>query len=371
MTMNPSMPHDAISGAVKHSIRKADFGTTPEGEQVEVYTLTNPHGLEARIMNFGAILLSLLVPDKDGKLDDIVLGFESLDPYFVNEPHFGAIIGRYANRIAKGKFWLDGSEYILAKNNGPNTLHGGVKGFDKVLWQATSAEIENGVALSLRYTSKDGEEGFPGNLDVQVVYTLTDTDELSIDYQATTDKATPVNLTSHSYFNLAGRQSPSALAHEIYINADRFTPVDGNLIPTSESRPVEGTPLDFRMSTPLGARIGEPYEQLLLARGYDHNFILNRRGSGLELAARVHEPITGRILEIETTEPAMQLYSGNFLNGTLTGKQGRVYQQRAAVCFETQHFPDSPNQAAFPSTILRPGEKYHSKTVQRFFAESR
>ena len=359
----------ASSSAAKHAIKKAAFGTTPDGKPVDVYTLTNSHGLEARIMNFGGIVLSLRVPDRNGKLDDVVLGFDNLEPYLTNDPHFGSIIGRYANRIANGKFTLDGVEYTLPKNNGPNTLHGGVKGFDKALWQAEPSESGKGVALVLRYTSKDGEEGFPGNLKTKVTYTLTDSDELAIDYEATTDEATPVNLTSHGYFNLAGQGTGDVLAHELLINADRFTPVDTNLIPTGESRPVKGTPLDFTKTNPIGARINDNYEQLVLAHGYDHNFVINRKGQGLELAARVHEPSTGRMLEIHTTEPGVQFYSANFLDGTITGKQGRVYKQHYAFCIETQHFPDSPNHSSFPSTILRPGQTYHSRTVYKFSAD--
>ena len=362
---------EVSASAGKHAIAKEAFEKTTEGKAVEVYTLTNSHGLEVRVMNFGGIVLSLRVPDRNGKLDDVVLGFDSLEPYFTNNPHFGSIIGRYANRIANGKFTLDRVEYTLPKNDGPNTLHGGVKGFDKALWRAEPSENKKGVALVLRYTSKDGEEGFPGNLQTKVTYTLTDTDELAIDYQATTDKATPVNLTSHGYFNLAGQGTGDVFAHELLINADRFTPVDKNLIPTGELLPVKGTPLDFTASIPIGARIHDNYQQLVLARGYDQTFVINRKGPGLELAARVHEPSTGRILEIYTTEPGVQFYSSNFLDGTLTGKQGRVYQQHYAFCLETQHFPDSPNHPSFPSTILRPGRTYHSRTVYKFSADKK
>jgi aldose 1-epimerase len=362
----------AASSAAKPAIKKEAFGKTTEGKPVDVYTLTNSHGLEARVMNFGGILLSLRVPDRNGKLDDVVLGFDSLAPYFTNGPNFGSIIGRYANRIANGKFILDGVEYTLPKNNGPNTLHGGVKGFDKVLWQAEPSENNSkDGALVLRYTSKDGEEGFPGNLKTMVTYTLTDSDELAIDYEATTDKPTPVNLTSHGYFNLAGQGTGDVLAHELLISADRFTPVDKNLIPTGELRPVKGTPLDFTKANPIGAGISDNYEQLVLAHGYDHNFVINRKGPGLELAARVHEPSTGRILEISTTEPGVQLYSANFLDGTITGKQGRVYKQHYAFCLEAQHFPDSPNHPSFPSTILRPGQTYHSRTVYKFSTDNK
>jgi len=361
----------APSTAGKHAIKEEAFGKRADGNPVHVYTLTNSQGLEARVMNFGGILLSLRVPDKNGKLDDVVLGFASLEPYFTNEPHFGSIIGRYGNRIANGRFSLDGVEYTLPKNNGPNTLHGGVKGFDKVLWQAEPSENKSGVALVLRYTSKDGEEGFPGNLKTKVTYTFTDSDELAIDYEATTDKATPVNLTSHGYFNLAGQGTGDVLAHELQINADRFTPVDKNLIPTGELRPVQGTPLDFTKSTPIGSRINDRYEQMVLANGYDHNFVINRKGPGLELAARVHESSTGRILEIYTTEPGVQFYSANFLDGTLTGKQGRVYKQHYAFALETEHFPDSPNHPSFPSTILRPDQTYRSRTVYKFSVDKK
>jgi len=355
----------------KRAIKKEKFGTTPDGQAVDVYTLTNSQRVEVRIMTFGGIVLSVRVPDRNGKLDDVVLGFDSLEPYFTNSPYFGAIIGRYGNRIANGKFALDGTEYTLPKNNGPNTLHGGVKGFHKVVWQAEPLEKKNGVALVLRYTSKDGEEGFPGNLKTKVTYTLTDSNELAIDYEATTDKATPVNLTSHSYFNLAGQGTGDVLADELQINADRFIPVDKTLIPTGELRPVKGTPMDFTKPTAIGAHIKDNYDQLTMALGYDQTFVLNRKGSGLEFAARVHEPSTGRILEIETTEPGVQFYAANNLDGSLTGKQGRVYKQYYALCLETQHFPDSPNHPGFPSTILRAGETYHSKTVYKFSTDKK
>ena len=359
------------SSARQVRIQKAAFGKMPDGRQVDVYTMTNAQGIEVRILSFGGILQSLRVPDRNGKLDDVVLGFATLEPYFTNEPHFGSIIGRYANRIAGGKFTLDGKQYTLAKNDGPNTLHGGVKGFDKVLWQAESSQDEHSASVILHYISKDGEEGFPGNLQTKVTYTLTDSDELTIDYEATTDKATPVNLTSHGYFNLAGQGNGDVLGHELLINADRFTPVDANMIPTGELRPVRGTPLDFTHPTLIGARIHDDYEQLILAKGYDQNFVIVREAPGLVLAARVHEPTAGRILVISTTEPGVQFYSANFLDGTLTGKQGRVYKQHYALCLETQHFPDSPNHPDFPSTILLPGETYHSRTVYRFSSDKK
>jgi len=362
----------AQSSSVKpQRIQKAAFGKMPDGSQVDVYTLTNAQGMEVRILTFGGILQSLRVPDRNGKFDDVVLGFASLEPYFVNEPHFGSIIGRYANRIAGGKFTLDGKQYTLPKNDGPNTLHGGIKGFDKVLWQADSSQDQDSASVVLRYTSKDGEEGFPGNLQTKVTYTLADSDELTIDYEATTDKATPVNLTSHGYFNLAGQGNGDVLGHELLINAGTFTPVDKNLIPTGELRPVRGTPLDFTHPTLIGARIHDDYEQLVLAKGYDQNFVINRNTPGLVLAAKVHEPNTGRILVITTTEPGVQFYSANFLDGTITGKEGRVYKQHYAFCLETQHFPDSPNHPDFPSTILRPGENYHSRTVYRFASDKK
>jgi aldose 1-epimerase len=368
--MQLDSPQQTPMGNGKPTSHQEVFGATPEGSPVHLYALTNSHGMQAKVSNFGGVLQSLFVPDRQGRLEDVVLGFDSLEPYFTNKPYYGAIIGRFGNRIAEGKFTLDGHEYTLAKNSGANSLHGGVKGFDKVLWEAEPVEVASGVALILRYLSKDGEEGYPGNLEVKVTYTLNDSNELTIDYEATTDQATPVNLTSHTYFNLAGHASGSVLGHEVQLHASRFTPVNANLIPTGELRPVAGTPLDFTAPTALAARIEEDDEQLKLALGYDHNFVLDRQGDGLEPAARVREASTGRVLEVRTTEPGIQLYSGNFLDGTLTGKGGRVYQKRDGMCLETQHFPDSPNQPAFPSTVLRPGEKYSSRTVFAFSVES-
>jgi len=372
MRRNISVEVPSINGSAAHkpSVMKEEFGAMPDGVPVEVYTLTNPHGLEAHILTFGGILQSLRVPDRNGELDDVVLGFDSLEPYFINEPYLGSIIGRYANRIANGKFTLGGKEYTLPKNNGPNTLHGGVIGFNKVFWQATPWESEDGVGVILRYTSEDGEEGFPGNLETKVTYTLSDSNELSIAYEATTDQATPVNLTSHSYFNLVGQGISDVLRHELLVHAGRFTPINRNLIPTGELRSVKGTPLDFTRSTPIGARIADSYEQLALAKGYDHNFVIDRQGPGLAPAARVREPSTGRILEVHTTEPAVQLYTGNFLEGTLTGKEARVYKERYGFCLETQHFPDSVNHPAFPSTILLPGQTYLSRTAHRFSVDT-
>jgi len=349
---------------VSAEIRKTAFGVTASGDAVEIYTLTNANGLEARIMTYGATLVSLRVPDRQGKLADVVLGYDALDGYLKNSPYFGAIVGRYGNRIGKGQFSLNGKEYSLPKNNGENTLHGGIKGFDKVIWKASEVKRKNGVGLRLSYLSKDGEEGFPGNLSTTVIYTLTDNNELKIDYSATTDKSTVVNLTHHSYFNLAGEGS--ILNHELMIAARRFTPVDSGLIPTGELRSVNGTPMDFTKSTAIGARIDQQDEQLAFGKGYDHNWALNNNTGRLALAARVYEPGSGRVMEVATTEPGLQFYSGNFLDGGITGKGGQVYKQRYGFCLETQHFPDSPNKPRFPSTVLRPGQRYKSTTIYRF-----
>jgi aldose 1-epimerase len=357
----------AASPKQHHGVQKQPFGTH-DGRPINLYTLTNSHGLEIRAMNYGAIIVSMRVPDRKGQFADIVLGHDTLEGYIPNPPNLGAIVGRYANRIANGTFTLDGKTYTLPKNDGPNTLHGGVKRtFDKVVWDDDALKSENGVVFT--YLSKDGEEGFPGNLKIKVTYTLTDANELVVDYEATTDKATPINVSQHSYFNLAGEGTGDILNHEIMINADRFTPVDKTLIPTGELRPVKGTPLDFTTSTKIGARIDDNYDQLALGRGYDHNFVINHKGNGLELAARVSEPTTGRVLEVSTTQPGIQFYTGNFLDGTVTGKQGHVYKRRYGFCLETQHFPDSPNHPEFPSTILRPGETFREKTVFKFLTK--
>jgi aldose 1-epimerase len=355
------------SSKQKSGVQQQDFGTR-DGRPVILYTLTNSHGVEVRAMTYGGIILSLRVPDRKGQLADIVLGHDKMEGYIPNPPYLGAIVGRYANRIANGTFTLDGKTYNLPKNDGPNTLHGGVtRTFDKVVWDAAPVKGKNGVTFT--YLSKDGEEGFPGNLTTKVTYTLTDSDELVIDYEATTDKATPINVSQHSYFNLKGQGNGDILDHEIMINADKFTPVDKNLIPTGELRPVKGTPFDFTTSTKIGSRIDDNYEQLTLGHGYDHNFVLNRKGAGLSLAARVYEPTTGRVLEVSTTQPGVQFYTGNFLDGSVTGKEGLVYKHRYGLCLETQHFPDSPNHPDFPNTILRPGEKFHQTTVFKFSAK--
>jgi aldose 1-epimerase len=358
----------ASSGKDAHDVKKEKYGTTPDGQQVDLYTLTNSRGLEVQVINFGGIITSIRVPDRDGKGVDIALGFDNLDGYLENKPYFGAIIGRYANRIANGKFTVDGKQYTLAVNNGTNSLHGGIKGFNKVIWTAEPFHDRQGMGVRLSYLSKDREEGYPGNLKVDVIYTVTDKNELVIDYKATTDKATPINLTNHSYFNLAGEGSGDVLGHELRLNADSFTPIDKNLIPTGEIKPVKGTPLDFTQTTAIGARINDPNEQLVIAHGYDHNFVVNRKHDSLQLAARVHEPKSGRVLEVYTTQPGVQLYTGNFLDGTVVGKHGHAYKQREAFCLETQHYPDSPNHASFPSTILRPGKTFHSQTVFKFSA---
>jgi aldose 1-epimerase len=299
-------------------------------------------------------------------MDDIVLGFDDLPQYFTRSPYFGCIIGRYGNRIAKGRFTLDGKAYTLATNNDGNHLHGGGKGWDKVIWAATTFQDADGVGVTLTYTSPDGEEGYPGTVKASVKYTLNDQNQLLVDYEATTDKPTVINLTQHSYFNLAGTKANDILGHGLQLNADQYTPVDKTLIPTGQIAPVEGTPFDFRKVTPIGERINAAHEQIKFGRGYDHNFVLVRSSPGLTHAARVEEPLTGRTLDIFTTEPGIQFYSGNFLDGTLTGKGGRTYAHRSGFCLETQHYPDSPNHPNFPSTVLKPGDTYTSKTVFSF-----
>ena len=350
--------------AMTRSVARTPFDSTPAGQAVELFTLTNPQGIEVRAITYGGIILSLRTPDRDGRLGDIVLGYDSLAGYLRASPYFGAIIGRYGNRIANGRFTLDGQTYALAANNGPNHLHGGIRGFDKVVWSAEPLETDSAVGVVFTYTSPDGEEGYPGTLRVQVTYTLADDGKLAFDYLATADRATPVNLTQHSYFNLAG--SGDVLGHELTIAASDFTPVDATLIPTGAVAPVDGTPFDFRTPTAIGARIAADHPQLANGLGYDHNFVLTRSGPGLSHAARVVEPVTGRTLDISTTEPGIQFYSGNFLDGTLKGKSGRTYPHRSGFCLETQHYPDSPNQPKFPPTVLRPGEEYKSQTVFTF-----
>jgi aldose 1-epimerase len=343
-------------------IQVEDFGKTPDGAVVKRYTLKNRNGVIAKVMDYGAILTELWVPDKNGRSANVVAGFDNLEQYLQGHPYFGATTGRYANRIAKGRFTLDGKEYKLAANNGPNALHGGLKGFDKQLWKAEPLEGKAGQqSVRFSYVSQDGEEGYPGTLSVTVSYTLTDKDELMIDYSASTDKATVVNLTNHSYFNLAG--GGDILGHEVQINAERYTPVNEQLIPTGELASVAGTPLDFRKPAIVGDRIDKLKP---VPGGYDHNFVLKRDGSGLQRAAVVTDPKSGRRLEVLTTEPGMQLYTANFLDGKLKGVNGVTYHKHSALCLETQHFPDSPNQPKFPSTTLRAGEVFRSTTVYKF-----
>jgi aldose 1-epimerase len=354
-----------ISMQGKTSVSKQAFGHTSDGTAVDLYTLADGK-VEARIMTYGGIIVSLRTPDRNGKLDDVVLGYDSVDKYIAQTPYFGAIVGRYANRIAHGSFQLDGKTYSIPKNNGDNALHGGTRGFDKVVW--TARQIKDGVELG--YVSKDGDQGFPGTLTTTVRYTL-DGSALRIEYSASTDKDTVLNLTNHSYFNLAGQGKGDVLGHVVKIDASRFTPADAAQIPTGELKPVEGTPFDFRMPHAIGERIDADDVQLHIGGGYDHNFVLDHAPGELAQAAEVYEPTTGRILRVLTTEPGVQLYTGNNLDGSITGKEGRVYKRRFAFCLETQHFPDSPNHANFPSTELEPGQGFHSVTVFQFDAGTR
>jgi aldose 1-epimerase len=365
MTYSCSCPCRGNSkGDSKAMVEKKPFGSV-DGKKVDLYVMTNANGLKASITNYGGIMISLETPDKNGKMADILLGYDNVDGFVKKTPYFNAIIGRYGNRIGKAKFTLDGKECQLAVNDGKNSLHGGVKGFDKVIWTAEPFEKKNGVGLKLSYLSKDMEEGFPGNLKVEVTYTLTNKDELEIDYTATTDKLTVCNLTNHNYYNLTGCKT-DILGHELTIYADKFTPVDSGLIPTGELRPVKGTPMDFTKSTAVGARVNAADEQIKFGGGYDHNWVLNKKGNELSLAATLSEPTSGRVMEVWTTEPGIQFYSGNFLDGTITGKNGVVYKHRYGMCLETQHYPDSPNKPAFPTTTLRPGQVYKTTTVHKF-----
>jgi aldose 1-epimerase len=350
------------------AITKKAWGNLPTGEEIDLYTLRNAHGVEATITNFGGRLVTLKVPDRAGKFEDIVLGFDSLEPYVAKNPFFGALAGRYANRIANGEFKLDGKTYTLLKNNGPNALHGGALGFDKVAWHSSLVSAHGGVALQISYLSKDGEEGYPGNLHSTVTYTLTDSNELHIDYHATTDKNTVVNLTNHSYFNLAGHAHGNILDQQLTLNADRFTPVNANLIPTGELRPVEGTPFDFRKPHTIGERIDAKEQQMEYGAGYDHNFVINHAAGvpAVTLAARVSDPASGRTMKVLTTQPGVQFYTGNHIAGEIAGKGGATYRIRSGYCFETQHFPDSPNHPDFPTTELKAGETYAESTVFRF-----
>ncbi|HVL26202.1 MAG TPA: aldose epimerase family protein [Thermomicrobiales bacterium] len=344
-----------------------------EGQPVDRYTLTNANGMEVSILTYGGIVQSLTVPDRDGTMANVSLGFDNVDDYVAMSPYFGALIGRYGNRIARGTFTLEGKHYYLPVNNAPNSLHGGEKGFDKKIWTAMEGSSSDGPSLKLSYTSRDGEEGYPGTLEVAVTYTLTDNNELRIEYHATTDAPTVVNLTNHTYFNLAGEGSGSIYNHELQLNASNYTPVDEALIPTGEIAPVAGTPFDFTTAKPIGQDIRDATsEQIVFGRGYDHNFVIDRPEGDTSLMqiARVVEPTTGRVMEVSTTEPGVQFYTGNFLDGTFAGTSGKTYRQGDAFCLETQHFPDSPNHPEFPTTELKPGEEYTSTTVYAFSTES-
>ena len=348
------------------NMERTRFGETQDGEEIHLYHLTNSDGLRVGIITYGAIIVSMEVPDRDGKLADVVLGFDTLSGYLETHPYFGAVVGRYANRIAKGQFTLNDVEYTLATNNGENHLHGGLQGFDKAVWQARELQNDAGLGVEFSYLSADGEEGYPGDLSTRVIYTLTNKNELKVDYYATTDKPTILNLTQHTYFNLSGQGTGTVLDHHIMINADHFTPVDEGLIPTGEVRPVAGTPFDFRQATAIGSRIGQDNEQLRFGGGYDHNFVLNKSADSLELAARVTESGSGRVMEVHTSEPGVQFYTGNFLDGSMLGKSGRAYQHRHGFCLETQHFPNSPNEPSFPSVVLSPEETYRHTTIFKF-----
>ncbi len=348
-------------------IAKDIFGTLDAGTEVTLYTLVNAQGMTARITPYGGTIVSLTAPDRDGTMGDVVLGFDTLDDYLDHSPFFGCLVGRYANRLAHAAFTLDGVKVQLEKNDGENALHGGREGFDKRVWNASARETSHGPALELSLVSPNGDQGYPGSLSVNVVYTLTAQGALCIDYTAWTDKTTVVNLTNHSYFNLSAGAAPTVLDHELMLNADAFTPVDGTLIPTGELRPVAGTPLDFREPTSIGARIDADDPQLAHGGGYDHNWVINGEAGALRLAARVTEPLTGRVMEVLTTEPGVQVYTANMMP-SIEGKGGAVYQRRGAICLETQHFPDSPNKPEFPSTVLRPGQTFRSTTIYRFSA---
>ena len=363
----------AVSGAYARVPKSESFGKTTDGTAVERFTLINKHGIKLRAMTYGAIVLSLEVPDRRGESADIVLGYSTVAEYIKDTPYFGAVVGRYGNRIANGKFSIGGNVYTLATNNEPGgikcSLHGGLKGFDKVVWRGEALAKDGAQGVKFSYTSKDGEEGYPGALNVSVTYWLTDDNEWIIDYEATTDKATPVNITQHSYFNLKGEGNGDILGQELIINASKFTPVTVGLIPTGELRSVRGTPFDFTTAHSIGERVNSAEEQMIFGGGYDHNWVLDNQSGTLALAATVHDPTTGRIIEVFTTEPGLQFYCGNFLDGKLTGKSGKKYEFRNGFCLETQHYPDSPNQPLFPSTILKPGQMSKSTTVYRFSAK--
>ncbi|MEM8947528.1 MAG: aldose epimerase family protein [Planctomycetota bacterium] len=349
-------------------VSAASYSEVAEFDSIKLFTLSNDNGVTVKVTNYGAIITSIIVPDRDGEFADIALGYDQVEDYInaVDKPYFGAIVGRYGNRIANGQFTLDGETYELAKNNGPNHLHGGVIGFDKVVWDAEYDGV--GRSLKLSYLAKDGEEGYPGNLEITVNYSLTDDDRIVVDYRATTDRPTPVNLTQHTYFNLKGEGHGTILDHELMINAKRYTPVDATLIPTGGMAVVADSPFDFSQPKAIGRDIDQGHEQLRFGGGFDHNWVLDKNGESkqLTLAASVREPISGRMLTVHTTEPGNQFYCGNFLDGRLTGKSGKPYLHRGGFCLETQHFPDSPNQPDFPTTILLPGDEYATETVFQF-----
>lgn len=347
------------------TLSKSTYGKTPEGNPVDKFILKNDNGMQVEVITYGGIITSWTAPDKNGKYENIVLGYDSLEQYIQKTPYFGAIIGRYGNRIANGKFSIDGKEYTLETNDGPNHLHGGVQGFDKVVWMASEIKNKNGAALKLTYLSKDDEGGYPGNLTSTVIYTLTNEDALEVSYEAVTDKKTIVNLTQHAYFNLSGDFSKDILDHELMLDADTYLPVEETLIPTGEIRSVENTPFDFRQPKTIGKDINQENEQLKRGKGYDHCWVLNHQG-GMRKVSSAYHPTTGRLLEISTDEPGMQFYCGNFLDGTLPMPGGGTYAKRTGFCLETQHYPDSPNQDAFPSVLLAPGETYSSKTIFKF-----
>lgn len=349
------------------SLQERDYGDLPDGRDAELYTLTNANGLRATLTNYGAILVSMEIPDRDGTLADVTLGYDTLEGWLSNTSYFGSTVGRYGNRIAKGEFTLDGKTYTLAKNNGENALHGGIKGFDKVLWDADPVKKPGAVGVEFSYLSPDGEEGYPGNLKTTVTYWLTDDNELRIEFKATTDKPTVVNLCHHSYWNLTGDPKNTILDHELMLAADHFLPVDEGLIPTGEKRPVEGTPFDFTKLTKVGARIEAENEQLKLGNGYDHCWVLRNQTGEVALAATLYDPSSGRAMDLSTDQPGVQFYCGNFLDGSVTGKGGINYAFRTGLCLETQHFPDSPNKPDFPSVVLRPGETYSHTMVHRFY----
>jgi aldose 1-epimerase len=358
----------AAGHKTKSPIQKEAFGKTSDGQEVSLYRMKNKNGMEVAITNYGATVVSLTAPDRNGKFADVVLGYDDVQGYENGTSYFGGTIGRYGNRIGHGKFTLNGKTYALPKNDGDNTLHGGTIGFNKRIWQAKDVSTAAAPAMQFEYVSKDGEEGFPGTLTAIVKFTLTNTNELRIDYSASTDKPTVVNLTNHSYFDLAGEGQGDILQHQLTLHASRFTPIDATLIPTGELRAVKGTPFDFTKATAIGARINQDDEQLKFGKGYDHNFVLDRTKPGLITVAEVYEPTSGRVMQVLTTEPGIQFYSGNFLDGSAHGKGGKAYGHRSAFCLETQHFPDSPNKPKFPSTVLNPGGHYRTTTIYKFSA---